>query len=303
MNKMKVSVGILVLFLVVLVGACFSLYQKNKTSCETKSESRGLSLIDNEYTKNLNKLPDGWKVYKNAEYGFQINYPEMFDGQQIKIGTAEFSNQQELNQWQQNDKVSDNASFLVGYAEGKKEMIDFGVFKENQIFGDTTYNISSSLFAITIYPNDSNLSLKDFVSNEIMNTPEGIDDQRIVNIGGRVGYRIIITRGVNSAPSVVAYYLPTNDNKKIIGISSPIEIFQGGYGPNFEFEGFIRAYPKYEGNLQDMNNILTIEGNQEGFDAKYPEYESYIEDLAARSAKKELNKRLTFEQIAYSFVF
>jgi hypothetical protein len=296
MNKTKLLIVFLVILLIISIGASLILYQKSlipKTG-DTKPEIQELSLIDNEYTKNLNKLPEGWKPYKNDEYGFQINYPESFEGQKVEIGQAEFSNWQELYNQNQEGKVPDDTQWLYGNDTNDKKIIDFNFSKENA---------KISLFAATIYPNKSNLSLKDFVSQEILNNPEGIDDQRIVSINGIYGYRLVLTRATNSSPLVVIYYFPAEENKNIISISTPIEIFKGGYGPNFEFESFIKAYPKYNGELQNMENILTIGGDQETFDRKYPEYKSFVQTLSEQSAQKELEQRTTFEKIVSSFRF
>jgi hypothetical protein len=294
MNKTKVIVGSLVVLLIVSIGISFALFQENNNPkfCETKSGIQEVSLINNEYTKDLNKLSEGWKTYKNDEYGFQINYPEEFGGQKVQIAQAEFKNDQELYAQLQANKVPDDVKWMSGHTEMDKKITDFNYLKENK---------TDSLFAVTIYSNPSNLSLKDFVSNEISNMPDGINDQRIVNLNGDNGYRIVITKGAVDMPSSIIYYISTKDGKNIIGISSPIEIFDGGYGPDLRFEDFVKAYPKYNEDLQNMSAVWNIAGNQEEIYKKYPEYKNFIEDLSAQSAQKELDKRSTFDQIAYSF--
>lgn len=293
MNKIKLLVSSLVFLLVVSMCASLTLYQKGLTpkSCQMNQE---LSLVENEYTKDLNALPEGWLTYRNNEHGFQINYPEQFDEKKVEIKQAEFSNWQELYAQNQEGKVPDDTKWLPRNNETNQKMVDFSFLK-----GD----VQSSLFAITTYSNESNLSLKDFVSKEILNTEEGINDQQIININGIYGYRLTITRATNSSPLVIVYYFPAKNSKKIISISSPIEVFKGGYGPNIEFEAFIKAYPKYSGELQNMENILTIDGDQETFNKRYPEYKDFIQTLSEQSDQKELKQRITFEQIVSSFRF
>lgn len=299
MNKTKVIIGSLVILLVLSIGTIFALYQKNTGSkpCDTKPQvttNQELSLISNEYTSNLTKTPDSWTTYKNNEYRFQINYPMEFEGQHVGIGQAEFSNDQELNTQLQANKIPDDVKWMSGHTEMDKKVVDFNYNNNNK---------SGSLFAITIYSNPSNLSLKDFVANEISNMPDGIDDQRIVDLNENYGYRITITKGAVGVPSSIIYYISAKDGKNIIGISSPIKIFDGGYGPDLRFEDFIKAYPKYSGDLQNMSSVWDIAGNEEKLNKKYPEYKDFIKNLSAQSAQEELNKRLTFDQIAYSFTF
>ncbi|MFA7170201.1 MAG: hypothetical protein WC178_05130 [Candidatus Paceibacterota bacterium] len=296
MNNTKVIISSLIILLIVSIGISFVLFQKNKNpkSCDIKSENQETSLINNKYTKDLNEIPDGWKTYQNDEYSFQINYPEEFDGQKIQVTQAEFKNNQELYAQLQENKMPDDVKWMSGYTEMDKKITDFNYLNGNK---------TTSLFAITIYSNPLNLSLKDFVSDEILNMPEGIDDQKIVNLNGKNGYKIVITKGVIGMPSSVVYYMSAKDGKNIIGISSPIEVFDGGYGPDLRFEDFVKAYQKYNGDLQNIDNVWNIAGNQKEFDKKYPEYKNFIENLSAQSAQKELNKRLTFDQIAYSFNF
>ncbi len=300
MNKTKFLIGSLVILFMVSIGISLFLYAESKTcNCkpQTQSKTNGnqeLSLINNDQTSNLNKLPDGWATYENKEYGFQISYPEKFNGQKIEIAQAEFKNNQEQFDQLQIKKIPDDIKWISGYTEMDKKITDFNYFKENK---------TTSLFAVTIYSNPLNLSLKDFVSNEILNMPEGIADQRIVNLNGNDGYRITIQKGTIAMPLTLVYYVSVKDGKNIIGISSPIEIFDGGYGPDFRFEDFVKAYPKYNKDLQNMENIWNIAGNQEDLDKKYPEYKNFIENLSAQFAQRELDKRLTFDQIAYSFSF
>jgi len=282
---------VIVVIFAVIAGLGVLFVVGDKYLYKIKPSNESIKLIENDNTKSQNILPEGWKAYRNEKFGFQVNYPEQYEKRIVDVKEIEFNNADELYKKGQ-ENMSRDSMYLAGYSSAKKHMFDFYI---------SVQPANLSLFAITVYENESGSSLYDFVSNEIMQMPEGIDDQRIINIDGKWGYRIEVARSNNSSPSVIMYYLLASDGKNVVSISSPIEIFRGGYGPNFEFGNFIKAYPKYEGKEQDMENILVIGGNQEMFDASYPEYADYIENLSAQSAKEELNKRLAFEKIVYSF--
>lgn len=319
MNKMKISVGILVLFLVVLVGACFSLYQKNKTSCETNSGNQELSLIDNEYTKNLNKLPDGWKVYKNAEYGFQINYPETtFDGSKINIQDVKFKSREDLAATGGDQKIGGG----TGSYKTVREIIDFNTTVERNGDAGVIKGIDS-LFAVGIHPNESNLSFEEFVSQEILSYYKGseiIKSQKIVEVNGVTGYEF--TYAYSNGGEAIAYYLPSKDNKTIFSVNTAFALpgaieIEGVIDTGDVMLGYSNANPQFSLKdieatfFQDANyypdgfNFREIEANfakngQDPFLKKYPGYQLFEKEFTIKYLQKEWAQQETFNQVVSS---
>ncbi len=97
--------------------------------------------------------------------------------------------------------------------------------------------------------------------------------------------------------------MPSKDNKTIISIGAPIEIFKYGPPPGdppFQrVNEFIKLYPQYQGEIKDIENLY-MNNNKSELARKYPDFVKYEEGLAAENAKKELNERLTLEKTAYS---
>ena len=300
MNKMKISIGILVLFLVVLVGACFSLYQKNKTSCETNKVSQKLSLINNEYTKNLNKLPEGWKTYKNDEYGFQVNYPETtFDGSKVNIQDVKFKSREDLAATGGDQKIGGG----TGSYKTVREIIDFNTTVEHN--GDAgVIKTIDSLFAIGIHPNESNLAFEEFVSQEILSYYKGseiIKSQKIVEVNGVTGYEF--TYAYSNGGEAIAYYLPSKDNKTIFSINTTFTLPEATEVPGvIDVDNIMLAFSKAnpQFSLGDIEKTF-IENEQDVFFKKYPGYQLFEKDFTIKYLQGEWTKQETFGQIANSF--
>ena len=69
---------------------------------KTENQAQGLELIENEYTKNLGKEfnawdeKERWKTYRNEECGFEIKYPEKFEGKEIEIKKVSFDSREDF---------------------------------------------------------------------------------------------------------------------------------------------------------------------------------------------------------------
>ena len=311
MSKIKNASYLFIGLLIISASANLFAWEKirnSKNIMESKEvKTQGLKLIENEYTKNLGELPDQWSVYSNEKYNFKINHPEEFQDKKIKIQEIDFNEDMDFYAKQNENKISDDAYFTFGSFKTARHIIDFNVFEKEEIWDNKTYQIESSLFAIVVHFNKFNLSFEDFISQEILNMPEGIEEQRIIKINGVEGYRVVLPRAIISAPIGVVYYIPSKDNKTIISIGAPIEIFvKIHYDKVHEF---IEAYPQYKKEVDRINNDPTIVSIDEFLEnnSDFKKFLKYLDSENAKLdleyAKKELNKRLIFEKIVYSFQF
>ncbi len=306
MNKVKIMIGFLFVLFLVSIGINFSLYQyqKNKDceSCTTESKSQTLSLIENEYTKNLNQLPEGWKTYKNEEYGFEINYPEEFEGEKIKIKDIKFKNREDLAATGEDQKFS---TASMGSFKTVKEIVSFNWATDRRIDGNTTETIDS-LFTIGIHPNESNLSFKEFVSQEILSYYKGkeiLKSQKIVNLGGIYGYEFVYRP--SGITENTTYYFPSKDNRFIFSIN-----MSTGFREKIETSGVVSAddiiFAFSKANSQFVLEELEktfIEQGQEEFFKKYPEYKLFEKDFYVKYLELENTKKHILEQTISSFGF
>lgn len=278
-----------------IIGNIFFYFEINDLKKEIQAGNQSLTLIDNDYTKIIGEIPDGWKTYKNDKYGFVLNYPESFDSQKIEIKEMDFNNENDFISKQKKSGVSNNVFYTFGTFKTTKNIIDFNIPDNNQT--------RKSVFAIAIHPNDSNIPFKDFISQEILSTPEGIENQQIVKINNVEGYRIITPATEPTNTSSIIYYLPAKDKKTIISIGAPIEIFKYGPPPGeppfARVNAFIKLYPQYQSEIKNIENLY-MNDNKTELAKKYPDFIKYEVGLAITSTEKELDERLTLEKIAYS---
>lgn len=304
MIKIKNINCILIILFIISISVNFLAWQKFDNSSnfiENKEvKVQELELIENEYTKDLNKLPDGWNIYSNEKYNFKINYPEEFENKEVEIKKVSFSSREDFYSTGKYEQVSTVPS--GGNFKTAKHMIDFNI-TEDKMIENQIYKIKSPLFTIVVHSNKSNLSFEDFVSQEILNFYEGnerIKDQRIIKINNIEGYRFIYYPIPGKVG--IVYYLPSQDNKTIFSISTEIilldEILRSD-DPYFEFS---KINPQYQKEFYNTKNPVYYEGHSE-FLKKYPDYEKFLNHFSFKHTKKELNKRLIFEKIVYSFKF
>ena len=326
MIKIKNTNYILIILFIISIGANFLAWQKignfsditkNKEAVN-QTQIQELKLIENEYTSYLDNfsynIPEEWETYRNEKYGFEINYPKEFSEEcrskgncfreskwkKVKIQEVDFNEDKDFYAKQNENKISDNAYFTFGSFKTARHIIDFNVFEKEEIWDNKTYQVESSLFAIVIHPNESNLSFEDFMSQEILNMPEGIEEQRVVKINGVEGYRVVLP-AIHNAPSSIVYYLPSKNNETIISIGTPVDTLRE-HPPYGKLDDFIESYPQYQERKNEMRNCF-LGDDYNIFLKKYPVYTNFIEQLSAKHAEKELYKRLIFEKIVYSFKF
>ena len=268
---------------------------------KTGNQTRGLELIENEYTKNLGVLQEGWKTYRNEEYGFEIKYPEEFESKEIEIKKVSFDSREDFYSSQKNEEVSSGVVPTFGSFKTARHLIDFNI-TENKMIERQVFKMKSSLFAIAIHPNKSNLPFEDFVSQEILSFYKGneiIKEQRVVKINGVEGYRFACFK---QGEIDIIYYLPFPDNKTVISIGTYIMLLDETLKSDDPYFEFSKINPQYQKELYDTENPIYYKSHSE-FLEKYPDYENFLNRFSFEHTKKELNKRLLFEKIVYSFKF
>ena len=303
MIKIKNINYILIILFIISIGANFLAWQKiGNFSDITKNKGVGiqeLKLIENEYTKNLNKLPDGWNIYSNEKYNFKINYPEEFENKKIDIKEVSFDSREDFYSTGKNERVSTVPP--GGNFKTANHLIDFNI-TEDKMIENQIYKIKSPLFTIVIHSNKSNSSFEDFVSQEILNYYKGdkkIKDQRIIKINNTEGYQFIYYPIPGKVG--IVYYLPSQDNKTIFSINTEIMLLSETLRSDDPYFEFSKINPQYQKEIEETGTLIS--GDYHDFLKKYPDYEKFLEHFSFEHAKKELNKRLVFEKIVYSFKF
>jgi len=298
MNKTRLLIGSLVILLIVF-GASLILCQKsnNPNSCDIKSQSQELNLINNEYTKNLSKLPDDWKTYENKSYGFQINYPEEFNENKIDAKDVSFKDRNDLATTGQEGEIP---TASMGSFKTVKEIISFNSTVNKWIDGKM-FKTKDSLFAIGIHPNESNLSFKEFVSQEILSYYKGseiIKSQEIVEVNGTEGYKFTYnpTEGSNN----ITYYFPSKDNKTIVSLNTHTELLSEVLKSDDIFFEFSKINPQFK---IDLEKGTFMDNGYDEFLKKYPDYRLFEKDFSVKYLQKEKDKELAFAQIVDSFRF
>lgn len=299
MNKTRLLIGSLVVLLVISIGASLILCQKsnNPKSCDIKSQSQELSLINNEYTKNLSKLPNGWKTYQNEGYGFQINYPEELNGNKIDTKDVRFKDRNDLAATGQEGEIS---TASMGSFKTAKEIIGFNSPVDKWVDGKI-FKIKDSLFTIGIHPNEYNLSFEEFVSQEILSYYKGneiIKSQEIVEVNDIKGYKFTYNPTEGSANTT--YYFSSKDNKTIVSLNAHTELLSEVLKSDDIFFEFSKINPQFKA---DLEKGTFMDNGYDEFLKRYPDYKLFEKDFSIKYLQKEKDKELVFAQIVDSFKF
>lgn len=271
-----------------------------------QNQSQGLELIENEYTKNLGEVfsiwdeENKWKTYRNEEYGFEISYPEEFKSKKVKIGEISFNSREDFYSSRKDEEVSSGVVSTFGTFKTAKYLIDFNI-TEDKMIESQIFKTKSSLFAIAIHPNKSNLPFEDFVSQEILSFYKGneiIKEQRVVKINGVEGYRFACFK---QGEIDIIYYLPSPDNKTVISIGVYIILLDETLRSDDPYFEFSKINSEYQKEIERSGKL--IDRDYSDFIKKYPDYEIFLKHFSFEHAEKELTKRLLFEKIVYSFKF